>query len=162
MILLKCTKNTFQKMKFQKNKKMDVQTVLILLIIGLCAGILSGVIGIGGGIIIVPSLVYFIGFSQRTAQGTSLAILLLPIGLLGVIQFYKAGYVDIKVTAVISLAFFIGSYFGSRIALTISQEILKKCFAVLLIVIAVKMIFFDKATSVSNKNNPGVSKHPSS
>jgi uncharacterized protein len=131
-------------MMLQKNKKMDVQTVLILLLIGLFAGVLSGVIGIGGGIVIVPALVYFIGFSQRTAQGTSLAILLLPIGLLGVIQFYKAGYVDIKVTAIIALAFFIGSYFGSRIALTISQDILKKCFAVLLIIIAVKMLFIDK------------------
>lgn len=128
----------------QKNKKMELQTVLILLLIGLFAGVLSGVIGIGGGIVIVPALVYFIGFSQRTAQGTSLAILLLPIGLLGVIQFYKAGYVDVKVTVVIALAFFIGSYFGSRIALNVSQEILKKCFAVLLIIIAVKMLFFDK------------------
>ena len=128
----------------QKNKKMELQTVLILLLIGLFAGVLSGVIGIGGGIVIVPALVYFIGFSQRTAQGTSLAILLLPIGLLGVIQFYKAGYVDVKVTAVIAVAFFIGSYFGSRIALNVSQEILKKCFAVLLIIIAVKMLFFDK------------------
>ena len=100
---------------------MDLQTVFILLLIGLGAGILSGVIGIGGGIVIVPALVYFIGFSQKTAQGTSLAILLLPIGLLGVLQFYKAGYVDIKVTAVIALAFFIGSYFGSRIALTDPQ-----------------------------------------
>ncbi len=125
-------------------KKMDLQTVLILLLIGLTAGVLSGVIGIGGGIIIVPALVYFIGFSQRTAQGTSLAILLLPIGLLGVMQFYKAGYVDIKVTAVIALAFFIGSYFGSRIALTVPQDILKKCFAVLLLVIGIKMLFFDK------------------
>ncbi len=123
---------------------MELQTVLILLLIGLFAGVLSGVIGIGGGIVIVPALIYFIGFSQKTAQGTSLAILLLPIGLLGVIQFYKAGYVDVKVTAVIALAFFIGSYFGSRIALTVSQEILKKCFAVLLIMIAVKMLFFDK------------------
>ena len=123
---------------------MDLQTVFILLLIGLAAGILSGVVGIGGGIIIVPALIYFIGFSQRTAQGTSLSILLLPIGLLGVIQFYKAGYVDIKVTAVIALAFFIGSYFGSRIALAVPQEILKKCFAVLLLVIAIKMLFFDK------------------
>ena len=137
----------------QKNKKMDVQTVLILLLIGLFAGVLSGVIGIGGGIVIVPALVYFIGFSQRTAQGTSLAILLLPIGLLGVIQFYKAGYVDIKVTAIIALAFFIGSYFGSRIALTISQDILKKCFAVLLIIIAIKMLFIDKKEMSSQKDS---------
>jgi uncharacterized protein len=133
----------------EKNKaiKMDIQVIIILLLIGLIAGILSGVVGIGGGIIIVPALVYFVGFSQRTAQGTSLAILLLPIGLLGVVQFYKAGYVDIKVTAVIAAAFFIGSYFGSRIALTVSQDVLKKCFAVLLIFVAIKIIFFDKPSS---------------
>ncbi len=139
------------KLTTSKHKKMDIQTVLILLLIGLAAGVLSGVIGIGGGIVIVPALVYFIGFSQRTAQGTSLAILLLPIGLLGVIQFYKAGYVDIRVTAVIALAFFIGSYFGSRIALTVPQDILKKFFAVLIIVIGIKMLFFDKQAADEDK-----------
>ncbi len=130
-----------------KTSSMDIQTVLILLIIGLIAGILSGVVGIGGGIVIVPALVFFIGFSQRMAQGTSLAIMLLPIGLLAVIQFYKAGYVDIKVSAIIAFAFFVGSYFGSRIALTVSQDILKKVFAILLIVVAIKMLFFDKSNS---------------
>ena len=136
--------NISQKTTPNNPKKMDLQIVVILLLIGLVAGVLSGVVGIGGGIVIVPALVYFIGFSQRTAQGTSLAILLLPIGLLGVIQFYKAGYVDIKVTAIIALAFFIGSYFGSRVALTIPQETLKKSFAILLLVISIKMLFFDK------------------
>lgn len=130
-----------------KTKKMDAQVIIILLLIGLVAGLLSGVVGIGGGIIIVPALVYFLAFSQRMAQGTSLAILLLPIGLLGVIQFYKAGYVDIKVTAVIAAAFFIGSYFGSRIALSLPQDVLKKCFAVLMVVIAVKILFFDKPSA---------------
>ena len=143
-------------------KKMDTQIILLLLLIGLVAGVLSGVIGIGGGIVIVPALVYFIGFSQRTAQGTSLAILLLPIGLLGVIQFYKAGYVDVKVTAIIALAFFIGSYFGSRIALTVPQELLKKCFAVLLMVIGIKMLFFDKpfthSKGISSATTSSVSK----
>ena len=124
----------------QKNKPMDIQTVIILLLIGLAAGVLSGVVGIGGGILIVPALVYFLGFSQRMAQGTSLAILLLPIGLLGVWQFYKGGYVDIRVTLVIALAFFVGSYFGSRIALTVPQDLLKKIFAVLLLLVAVKML----------------------
>ena len=141
---------------------MDTQIILILLLIGLVAGVLSGVIGIGGGIVIVPALVYFIWFSQRTAQGTSLAILLLPIGLLGVIQFYKAGYVDVKVTAIIALAFFIGSYFGSRIALTVPQELLKKCFAVLLMVIGIKMLFFDKPSThskgISSATTSSVSK----
>ena len=120
---------------------MDINTLLILLVVGMAAGILSGIVGIGGGIVIVPALIYFLGFSQKMAQGTSLAILLLPIGLLGVIQFYKAGYVDIRVTAVIALAFFIGSYFGSRIALTVSQETLKRIFAVLLLVMAVKLLW---------------------
>ncbi len=124
---------------------MDIQTIVILLVIGLIAGMLSGVVGIGGGIVIVPALVFFIGFSQRMAQGTSLAIMLLPIGLLAVIQFYKAGYVDIKVSAIIAFAFFIGSYFGSKIALTVSQDVLKKCFAILLFIVAIKMLFFDKS-----------------
>ncbi len=123
---------------------MDTHTLIILLAVGLTAGVLSGVVGIGGGIIIVPALVYFLAFDQRTAQGTSLAILLLPIGLLGVIQFYKAGYVNIPVTAVIAVAFFIGSYFGSRIALTVPQDMLKKIFAVVLILIAAKMLWPSK------------------
>ena len=126
---------------------MDIQTIIILLLIGIAAGVLSGVVGIGGGIIIVPALIYFLGFSQRMAQGTSLAILLLPIGLLGVMQFYKAGYVDVRVTLIIAVAFFIGSYFGSRIALTVPQDILKKIFAVLLILVAVKMLLPAKKTS---------------
>ncbi len=130
---------------------MDIQTIVILLVIGLIAGMLSGVVGIGGGIIIVPALVFFIGFSQRMAQGTSLAIMLLPIGLLAVIQFYKAGYVDIKVSAIIAFAFFIGSYFGSKIALTVSQDVLKKCFAILLFIVGIKMLFFDKSKP-SNEN----------
>src|SRR6187455_2540472 len=96
-----------------KKKPMDMQTLIILLLVGLAAGTLSGMVGIGGGIIIVPALVYFLGFSQKLAQGTSLGILLLPIGLLGVLQFYKQGYIDIRVVLVISAAFFFGSYFGS-------------------------------------------------
>ena len=119
---------------------MDINTLLILLMVGVAAGILSGIVGIGGGIVIVPALVYFLGYSQKMAQGTSLAILLLPIGLLGVLQFYKAGYVNWRVTAVIAAAFFVGSYFGSRIALSVSQEALKKIFAVLMVIVAIKML----------------------
>lgn len=133
---------------------MDIQTVIILLLLGLAAGVLSGVVGIGGGIIIVPALIFFLGFSQRMAQGTSLAILLLPIGLLGVMQFYKAGYVDIRVTLIIAFAFFIGSYFGSRIALTIPQDILKRIFAVLLILVAIKMLLPAKKTPDSKAEDP--------
>ena len=127
-----------------KNRDMDTQTIIILLLVGMAAGTLSGMVGIGGGILIVPALVYFLGFSQKMAQGTSLGILLLPIGLLGVLQFYKQGFIDMRVVLIISLAFFFGSYFGSKIALSISQETVKKVFAVLMILIAVKMLFLDK------------------
>jgi hypothetical protein len=137
-----------------KSKKMDIQTILLLLVIGAAAGILSGMVGIGGGIIIVPALIYILGFSQKMAQGTSLGILLLPIGLLGVLQFYKQGYIDVRVVLIISAAFFFGSYFGSKIALSLPQETVKKIFAMLMIVIAVKMLFLDKkAGSTSRVEN---------
>ena len=124
----------------------------MVIVLGQAAGMISGLIGIGGGMIIVPGIIFFVGFSQKMAQGTSLAILLLPIGLLGVMQFYKAGYVDIKVTLVIALAFFIGSYFGSRIALTVSQDVLKKMFAILLLAVAVKMLLPQKKSSLQKEN----------
>ncbi len=121
-----------------------MQTLIILIIIGLVAGMLGGMVGVGGGIVIVPALIFFLGFSQKMAQGTSLGILLLPVGLLGVWQFYKEGYVDLRVVLIISAGFFAGSYLGSKLALSLSQETVKKAFAILLIVVALKMLFFDK------------------
>jgi uncharacterized membrane protein YfcA len=126
------------------NPKMDTSIVLILLLIGVSAGVLSGLIGVGGGIIIVPCLVLFLGFSQKMAQGTSLGILLLPIGILGALQYYKEGYIDIKVVGIISIAFLFGSYFGGKIAMYLSQENIKKLFALILMIVALKMLFFDK------------------
>lgn len=123
---------------------MDMQTILILIIVGICAGMLSGLVGVGGGIIIVPALVFFLAFSQKMAQGTSLGILLLPVGILGVMQYYKQGYIDMRVVVIISIAFFFGSYFGSKIALNLPQETVKKVFAVFMLIIAIKMLFFDK------------------
>lgn len=123
---------------------MDTQTLIILIIIGIAAGMLGGMVGVGGGIIIVPALVFFLGFSQKMAQGTSLGILLLPVGILGVIQYYKEGYVDMRVVLLISTRFFLGSFLGSKLALSLSQETVKKIFAILLIIVAVKMLFFDK------------------
>lgn len=143
-----------------KKNIMETQTIILLLVIGMAAGILSGMVGIGGGIIIVPALIYFLGFSQKMAQGTSLAILLLPIGLLGVIQFYKQGYVDPKVVLIISAAFFFGSYFGSKIALSLPQETVKKIFAILMIVIACKMLFLDKKVGVTDKKTDKEIKTP--
>ena len=123
---------------------MEPQIVLIIIVVGIAAGILSGLVGVGGGIIIVPSLIYFIGFSQKTAQGTSLGLILLPVGILGVLQYYKQGHVDFRVVAILAIGFLAGSYFGSKIALTLPQETIKKIFAVFLILVALKMLFIDK------------------
>jgi uncharacterized protein len=128
-----------------KKKEMDIQTILIIILVGVAAGILGGMVGVGGGIIIVPALVYFIGFSQKTAQGTSLGLIMLPVGILGVLQYYKLGHVDFRVVGILAIGFLAGSYFGSKISLSLPQESVKKIFAVLLIIIAIKMLFFDKA-----------------
>lgn len=141
-----------------KRKHMDTQLIFIVILVGVAAGILGGLVGIGGGIIIVPALIYFLGFSQKTAQGTSLGLIMLPVGILGVLQYYKQGHVDFKVVGLLAIGFLIGSFFGSKISLGLSQETVKKTFAVLMIAIAVKMLFFDKAApsaslkSTSTKN----------
>ncbi len=127
---------------------MDAQTIMILLLVGLAAGMLSGLVGVGGGIIIVPALVFFLGFSQKMAQGTSLGILLLPVGIFAVSNFYKQGYINFNVVWIISFAFLFGSYFGSKIALSLPQETVKKIFAILMILIAIKLLFFDSTKKV--------------
>ena len=76
---------------------MDIQFILVAILIGIAAGMLSGLVGVGGGLIIVPGLIYFLGFSQHSAQGTSLGLILLPVGIFGVLQYYKQGNVDVKV-----------------------------------------------------------------
>ncbi|HAK11091.1 MAG TPA: permease [Chitinophagaceae bacterium] len=130
---------------------MDTNTILLLLITGLAAGMLSGLIGIGGGILIVPALVYLLVFSQKAAQGNSLAILLLPVGLLGVIQYYKQGYVDWRVVGLVALGFALGSYFGSKLALSLSDLMLKKVFAIILLLLSLKMLFLDKPKKTAEK-----------
>ncbi|HYH15990.1 MAG TPA: sulfite exporter TauE/SafE family protein [Flavisolibacter sp.] len=124
---------------------MTLQLILIISIIGLLAGILSGLVGVGGGIIIVPALIFFLGFTQHQAQGTSLGLLLLPVGILAVVNYYNKGYIDIKVVLVMSIAFIIGGYFGSKLSLILSQEMLKKIFAIVLFYTAFKMLEWDKA-----------------
>ena len=125
-----------------KNTTLNMATIIILLSIGLMAGILSGLVGIGGGIVIVPALVYFMSMSQHQAQGTSLAVLLLPVGILAVYQFYNAGHVDIKSALMISLTFVVGGYIGSKIAISIDQTMLKKVFGIFLFLLSIKMIFW--------------------
>lgn len=122
---------------------MNTQTILLLLLVGLLAGTLSGLVGLGGGIIIVPALVYILSFSQHQAQGTSLGVLLLPVGILAVINYYNKGYIDIRVVAIISIAFIIGGWLGSKMAISLSQETVKKIFAVVLFYTAFKMLNWD-------------------
>ena len=123
---------------------MSVQTIILLILVGLLAGILSGLVGLGGGVIIVPALVFLLGFSQHQAQGTSLGILLLPAGIFAVINYYKKGYIDVKVVLLLFAGFLIGGWIGSQISLNISETLLKKVFAIALVLIAVKVLFFDK------------------
>jgi hypothetical protein len=123
---------------------MDINLIIVLALIGLAAGFFSGMVGIGGGLIIVPALVYFLAFSQHQAQGNSLALLMFPVGILGVINYYKKGHVDFRIAALLAVGFVAGSYLGSKFSLSLPQDTVKKIFAVLMIVLAVKMLFFDK------------------
>lgn len=126
-----------------KFNAMNGEIIIILILVGLAAGILSGLVGVGGGIIIVPALVFFLGFSQIQAQGTSLGLLLLPVGIFAVINYYKAGHIDLKVVGIMSLAFVAGGFIGSKLALRLDQEIVKKIFAVLLFYTAFRLLHWD-------------------
>ena len=117
-----------------------MESILIILAIGIVAGVLSGFIGIGGGLVIVPALVYFFAMSQHQAQGTSLAMMLPPIGVLAVYNYYKGGYVDFKVAGILCLSFIIGSFFGSKIAISLSADTVKRVFGVIIILVGIKMI----------------------
>ena len=118
-----------------------MSSTMLFILIGIVAGILSGMFGIGGGVIIVPALMFLCGFSQLKAQGTSLAILLPPVGILAFIEYYKKGQVNVKAGVLIVIFLVIGSVFGSKLAQTIPTDILKKSFGILMILISLKIIF---------------------
>jgi uncharacterized membrane protein YfcA len=120
--------------------KMTLQIIFSLILIGILAGVLSGLVGVGGGIIMVPLLVMFFGFNQHQAQGTSLAVLAVPVTAVAVFNYYKEGQINLKYAAIIAVFFVVGSIFGSKFALTLDQKLLKKIFAVVLLVIAGKML----------------------
>ena len=128
---------------------MNLTTILILVIIGLMAGVFGGMFGVGGAIIMIPALVYFLGVDQHMAQGTSVAIMLPPIGLFAAYNYYKAGQVNIWYAVIIAIAFIAGGYFGSMIALKLSENLMKKIFGILLILVALRMIF-SKQAGVAN------------
>lgn len=114
-------------------------TFLILVVIGLAAGFLGGLVGLGGAIILIPAMVMFLAMDQRMAQGTTIAIMLPPIGLFAAFNYYRAGYVNIKYALIIAAVFMIGGYLGSKLALNIPATTLKKIFAVVLVLMAAKM-----------------------
>lgn len=114
---------------------------ILYLILGLMAGTFSGLFGIGGGIILIPALVFLAGLSQHEAQGTSLAILLLPLGLLAVIKYYRSGHINFYIAAFICIGFFIGGLLGANIAEALPNLVLKKAFGIFLAIVALYMIF---------------------
>jgi hypothetical protein len=116
--------------------------MFLYLAVGLAAGTLSGILGIGGGIVIVPALVLLFGLSQHQAQGTTLAMMVPPIGLLAAWTYYKHGFVDLKIAGLMCLGFFFGGLLGAKFATEISQGVLTKTFGTVLILIGIKMVFF--------------------
>ncbi|HOO37547.1 MAG TPA: sulfite exporter TauE/SafE family protein [Deltaproteobacteria bacterium] len=115
--------------------------LLLLLLIGLGSGVVSGMFGIGGGVIVVPALVYLVGFSQHLAIGTSLAILLPPVGLAAVIEYYRHGHVDLKVALIVALGLFLGAWAGARYANRLSGPHLRMAFGIFVVCLGIYIIY---------------------
>jgi uncharacterized membrane protein YfcA len=135
-------------MDLRQKNNMTTQLIITAILIGLAAGMLSGLVGVGGGIIMVPALVFFMQYTQHQAQGTSLAVLTLPVVILASLSYYyqcqKDGTpIDLKIVGLLCAGFLVGGYFGSKLALSINQELLKKIFAVILFYTAFKMLHWD-------------------
>lgn len=133
-----------------QRQTMETQLIITALLIGLAAGMLSGLVGVGGGIIMVPALVFFLNYTQHQAQGTSLAVLTLPVVILASVYYYyecrNAGTpIDLRIVGLLSIGFLVGGFFGSKLALAIDQDMLKKIFAIILFYTALKMMGWDAA-----------------
>lgn len=124
---------------------MSTESIVILIIVGLAAGVLSGMVGVGGGIIVVPALVFFLGFTQHQAQGTSLGMLLFPVGILAALNYYSKGNIDFRVVLIIAIGFIAGGWIGSKLSLSLPEETVKKFFAIVLLYTAAKMLGWDAA-----------------
>jgi len=114
--------------------------IALSLLVGLLGGVISGMLGIGGGIVMVPALAFLFGLSQHQAQGTTLALMVPPIGLLAAWTYYKAGFVDLKIAAFVCLGFFLGGLVGAKLVVGLPDTLLRKIFGVALLIIAIKMI----------------------
>jgi hypothetical protein len=120
---------------------MSINEIILLVVIGFLAGIFGGTFGVGGGIVIIPALIFILGLSQHNAQGTSLAVLLFPIGILAVINYAKNGYVNYKYAAILIVAFVLGSYLGSEISVHLPDKVLRKVFGIFIFLVSLKLIF---------------------
>ena len=120
---------------------MNITLLLSLIVIGFLAGILSGFMGVGGGVVMIPLMMLLLGYSQHQAQGTSLAVLAVPVTFLAAYNYYQEGYVNWRYAIVIALAFVVGGFLGSKWAVQINQALLKKIFGVVLLVAAIKLFF---------------------
>ena len=132
-----------------KSSRMDYQAVIILILIGLAAGVLSGLVGVGGGIVLVPALVYFLNYNQHQAQGTSLGVLTFPVTILAFLSYYReclntGAPIELKVILIIAAGFIVGGLLGSSFAVKIEQSTLKKLFALILFYTGIKMLDWDK------------------
>ncbi|HEY7738482.1 MAG TPA: sulfite exporter TauE/SafE family protein [Candidatus Limnocylindria bacterium] len=114
-------------------------------LIGLVGGVLSGLFGIGGGVVIVPLLILFAGLTAKQAAGTSLAALLLPVGLLGVVEYWRAGYIDVRLAALVAVGILIGAFIGARLAIGLPNEVIQRAFGVLLVLIGLRLALFVSA-----------------
>lgn len=120
---------------------MSLTVILLLIVIGLLGGFVSGLLGVGGGIIMVPLMLVFLGYTQHQAQGTSLAILAVPVTLVSAYNYYQEGEINWKFALIMALCFVIGGYLGSKLAITINQSLLKKIFGAIMLIAGLKMMF---------------------
>jgi|SRR5579883_2262660 len=119
----------------------EMSNPVLLLVVGLVAGVVSGLFGIGGGLIIVPGLIYVIGMGQMQATGTSLAALIPPVGLLGAVEYYRHGLINVRYAALIALGLFVGAYFGARFVQSVPPVLLRRVYAVFMMAVATRMFF---------------------
>ena len=119
-------------------------TTLLLLAIGLVAGVFAGMFGIGGGLIIVPALLFILKVKEMEAIGTSLAALIPPVGLLGAAEYYRSGFINIRYAGLVALGLFVGAYFGARIVISLPPEMVRRLYGLFLLAIAVRMLIMGK------------------
>jgi uncharacterized protein len=117
---------------------------LTLLGIGLAAGVAAGMFGIGGGLIIIPALLFLVGMKEKSAIGTSLAALIPPVGLLGAAEYYREGYINVKYAALIALGLFVGAYFGAKLVVSLPDALIRRLYGIFLLAVAARMLIVGK------------------